>query len=42
MTENHEILLNDLRSLAKGFNRSLVVGMLFVFLGHFYVVEPYF
>lgn len=42
MTENHEMLLNDLRSLAKGFNRSLVVGMLFVIIGHFYVVEPYF
>jgi hypothetical protein len=42
MTQFFEIIFNDLRSSKRSVNRLLSIGILFVLLGHFFVVEPYF
>jgi hypothetical protein len=37
-----DIILKDIQSTVKNFNRLVTVGLLFIFFGHFYVIEPYF
>jgi hypothetical protein len=42
MDELFKVILNDVRTSKNRVNRLLGVGIIFVLLGHFYVVEPYF
>src|SRR5574341_687994 len=42
MPQLYDVLLDDLRSSKKNLNRFLGAGILFAFIAHFYVVEPYF
>ncbi len=37
-----DVLFDDLRSSKKNINRIISAGLLFAFIAHFYVVEPYF
>jgi hypothetical protein len=42
MAQLFDVLFTDLRSSKKHMNRLLTLGILFILVGHFYVVEPYF
>lgn len=42
MEELFKLILSDVRASKNRMNRLLGVGIIFVLLGHFYVVEPYF
>jgi hypothetical protein len=42
MAQLFDVLFSDLRSSKRSLNRLLTLGILFILIGHFYVVEPYF
>jgi len=42
MDDLFKVIMNDVRASKNRVNRLLGVGIIFVLLGHFYVVEPYF
>ncbi|MBU1669193.1 hypothetical protein KKC13_12305 [bacterium] len=42
MTKLQNMFLNDLVGLKNGFSRLLGLGILFIIIGHFFIVEPYF
>lgn len=42
MEQLFDVIFTDLRSSIKHMNRLLNLGILFILVGHFYVVEPYF